>query len=231
MDDTVSKWLLENWYKPNFNHPNMLLACVMARLFNLPEALEEVGFPKRWDPEKTAQILMDRKQLGLNNFNAAYMITMGGQKGKDKAKTYINKLLIPVSQLPAVSGSRAVSLMGLACSLTPLWGVSGFMSGQVVADVRWAIKGLWKDRLTWAAVGPGSSRGMCRLLGKPVRHDVRQEVFEERFTSVRELVSKSLPKIFQRLEAIDIQGCLCEFDKYERVLWKQGRPKRKYQGV
>jgi len=38
-----------------------------------------------------------------------------------------------------------------------------------------------------------------------------------------------MPTICDRLEAIDYQNCLCEFDKYERAL-QGGRPKRNYDG-
>jgi hypothetical protein len=34
-----------------------------------------------------------------------------------------------------------------------------------------------------------------------------------------------------QLHAQDLQNCLCEFDKYERVRLGEGRPKAKYNGV
>ena len=52
MDDKVSRWLFENWYQPNFDHPNMLLACALARFINLPASLEVIGFPTQWRPDK-----------------------------------------------------------------------------------------------------------------------------------------------------------------------------------
>jgi len=46
-----------------------------------------------------------------------------------------------------------------------------------------------------------------------------------------ELLQCNLPQLLtQRLEAIDYQNCLCEWDKYERALWGEGKPKQLYWG-
>ena len=36
--------------------------------------------------------------------------------------------------------------------------------------------------------------------------------------------------ITSRLEAMDYQNILCEFAKYEKTLWGEGRPKQSYNG-
>jgi hypothetical protein len=43
---------------------------------------------------------------------------------------------------------------------------------------------------------------------------------------------KHLPmSITKRLEAIDWQNCCCEYDKYSRTLFGEGRPKQRYPGI
>jgi len=106
------------------------------------------------------------------------------------------------------------------------------MAGQVVADLRWAVSGDWADRLDWAPVGPGSSEGMCRLLGEKPNRNMRQEKFLPQFHKLQERLRAELPdEIMGRLEAMDIQNCLCEFSKYEKALWGEGKPKRRYRTV
>jgi hypothetical protein len=39
---------------------------------------------------------------------------------------------------------------------------------------------------------------------------------------------KKLPRNLKDLHAQDIQNCLCEFDKYERVRLGEGTPKQLY---
>jgi len=227
MDDCVSRWLMKNWYKPNYDHPNMLIACFVARLFNQPDALEAIGFPDKWRPTTIKHTLQHRAAQGSRNFNAAYIVSTNGLTG-DKVEIVVDKVLQPASK---VQITQTASLRALAGRLTRLWGISTFMAGQVSADVRWAIRGSWRDKRVWAPVGPGSRRGINRLLGQHLQRSVSEAVWEQEFAGVREMVSSSLSIIYGRLEAIDVQNCLCEFDKYERTLWGTGRPKRKYDGI
>ena len=57
MDDKVSKWLLENWYRPFYDHQNILLACSLGRFFNQPSTLERLGFPVDWHPDQVGYLL------------------------------------------------------------------------------------------------------------------------------------------------------------------------------
>ena len=45
-DDTVSKWIRTNWMDKYIGHQNMWFAMIVARLFNWPDTLEVIGFPK-----------------------------------------------------------------------------------------------------------------------------------------------------------------------------------------
>ena len=106
------------------------------------------------------------------------------------------------------------------------------MAGQVVADLRCAIKGDWKDKCEWAPMGPGSKRGMNRLRSRPVNQPLSQEQFLGELRSLILLCSSKLPVVIhRRMEAIDFQNCLCEYDKYSRTLEGTGRPKQLYPGV
>jgi hypothetical protein len=108
------------------------------------------------------------------------------------------------------------------------------MAGQVIADMRWAVKGTWLDRKTWAAIGPGSKRGMNRFLGKPLNTPTSQDEFHKFLGNLMLLLRQpehQITEIVDQLEAIDYQNCLCEFDKYTRVLFGEGRPKQRYKGI
>ena len=105
------------------------------------------------------------------------------------------------------------------------------MAGQVVADLCWAIRGTWEDRGSWAAMGPGSKRGINRLLGNNIKQPVSQKEFTKHLSKMMRNGRKVLSrKLTNRLDAIDWQNCLCEFDKYERTLLEGKRPKRNYNG-
>jgi hypothetical protein len=224
MDDAVSQWLLKNWYQPNYNHPHMLIACTLARHFNFPSTLSEIGFPKQWQPDEVENKVRILKRKGQKVFNSAYMIR--GIDGVPKETMVVRNVIIPIleSGYEVDTNSMENSVVGLC----EFWGISDFLAGQIVADMRWAVKGKWRDKKYWAPMGPGSKRGMNRLLDKnpkaPINHDRFQESLERVINTCIEKLPSSLTN---RLEAIDYQNCLCEFDKYERVRLSQGKPKRK----
>jgi hypothetical protein len=227
MDDKVSRWLLDNWYIPNKDHKNIILAATLARQLNNPESLTAIGFPTVWNPEKAAKILAARANNGAKNFSGAYMIT--GTLGGTKVEQIIHKVATPIYKTrPAIDTTSIEKSVKL---LLPYAGFSTFIAGQVVADLRWAMAGLWGDRNTWAAIGPGSRRGMNRLHGRPIDQPLKQEEFTRKLVALMSFMKKSLPPaISKRLEAIDYQNCLCEFDKYVRTMLGEGKPKQKYPG-
>lgn len=231
IDDKVSWWLYKNWYKPRISHPNMLLACTLARQLNNIESLEAVGFPNPWQPDKVQEVLEKRAEQGLKNYSSAYMITANfGERGREpetKAYQTVWRVCDPVYR----SGLKldTNSMQRTWRSLLGFQGFSSFIAGQVVADLRWAVRGAWKDKDEWAPMGPGSARGINRLLGRPIDAPLTQEEFLRHMLVAYDTI-KGRPST-PLMEAIDFQNCLCEFDKYERVRLGEGRPKNKYPGA
>lgn len=229
MDDKVSQWLLKNWYEPNKNHRNVLLACALARYINLPSSLEIIGFPKRWRPDYIKEKLRARKAEGHKIFNGAYIISTCGLR-MDKLDYVIDCVLEPLHSAKLAVDS--LSIFNTWKKLVQFNGFAGFMAGQVTADLRWAVDGDWKDAGVWAPIGPGSRRGMNRLLGRDIKKPIGQREFEGLLKDLIGDTRGRLPLSTEsRMEAIDFQNCLCEFDKYERTLLEGRRPKQKYPGV
>lgn len=232
MDDKVSQWLLRHWYNKYKDHHNMVIAATIARHFNLPDVLDSfTTLIFRSGPpnfEKIKQVARERKAAGFNIFNGAYMIR--GISNADKTEMVIDKVCRPLEanrpQIDTTSMEKSVQ------ALLPYWGLSSFMAGQIVADLRHGLTGRWSDRHNWAPIGPGSKRGMNRLHGRSVDQVLHQDQF---LVELKELIhtlnGTLLVTISKRLEAIDYQNCLCEFDKMERVANGEGRPKQLYNGV
>lgn len=247
MDDKVSKWLLQNWYKPQKDHPNMLAAVALARFINKPDSLKMLTqflfhVPKPdWKAIKNE--LQEIKANGETVFSGAYMVRGNSKKYKDKIDVVVEEYVRPLWDAHVQHPTEYINggLMWLThAAITTRYGFGSFMAGQIVADLRWAVSGDWDDRKTWAPMGPGSARGLARLttpVGKawgPTNklYLKRQDVWKEDFKRhVLDRVPSFLPgDLAKRLEAMDYQNCLCEFDKYERALWGEGTPKQRYPG-
>ncbi len=233
MDDKVSVWLYDNWYHPHFNHPNMLLAVVMARQLNSIETLAEIGFPLTFEPEHIEKTLRDRAARGLRNFSAAYMIT--GTLGGDKTTQLVHKVLSPLvdvqSKLDVSSMERSVT------TLLPHAGMGTFIAGQVVADLRWALEGEWLDKDTWAPLGPGSNRWLRVLNGETEQRDttLKGSEFLKRLlafqTALCEYEDIRSIQEDRKLELMDWQNVCCESFKCWRWLYTGKSPKQNYPGT
>jgi hypothetical protein len=54
---------------------------------------------------------------------------------------------------------------------------------------------------------------------------------EETNAALAKFRKKGKPDDYPPLHAQDVQNCLCEFDKYERVRLGEGKPRSTYPGV
>lgn len=228
MDDRVSRWLLQNWYTPNKNSKYMVLACVIARHLNNTEALDELGFPTNNNLESMLKRMRKFQDDGNKVFNGAYIIRA--------CKEYSNKLDMVFRQTCKnfVDTPLEVDTSSIQVTTERLMeyhNIGSFMAGQISADLRWGLDGDWSDKNTWAPMGPGSKRGMNRFHSRELKYNLKQEQFLEELMEVSDLLQKELPTISSKLEAIDVQNCFCEFDKYERTLLEGRRPKCLYPGV
>lgn len=233
--DTVTCWIRENFREPYANHKNLWFAMAMSRLINWHPTLEEIGFPKTWDADRVAKIMRRRQKLGKKVFTGAYILT--GGLGGTKIDQTVYKILDPLFHSPPEFLSpRKDTLKSIWEQFTQRTGIGAFIAYEIVTDLRHTrYLNRAPDIMTWANAGPGAKRGIERMLGVFVHR--KERTGEESRSSIdylsrmRELLSvseKHLPKQFPRLEMRDIEHCLCEFDKYERVRLGQGRPRAKY---
>lgn len=236
MDDKVSRWIMDNWYGPHFNHSNMLLAAAMARFINLPTSLKKIGgilfagkvtdkaVSINWEMVK--QILREHRDAGNTVFNGAYMVR--GNDGMDKIECVVDYYVKPLHHLSIYRDSMAAT----HASILQGYGMGDFMAGQVTADLRWAMEGSWEDAQGWAPMGPGSQRGLNWLLGRDIKFKWKQEAFVNELLKTVDLLGKLVNyRITSRLELMDYQNCMCEFDKYSRTLAGTSKPKQKYPGA
>jgi hypothetical protein len=78
------------------------------------------------------------------------------------------------------------------------------------------------------ASGPGSRQGLNRVLGRPPKTPWTEGDWRAAFDRVRAVITPELDRIGIELHAQDLQNCLCEYAKYERVRLGEGKLKRKF---
>lgn len=231
--DTVTQWISKHWRTPHENDRHLWFAMVVARLFNNVETLEELGFPKEFDIVQMSLILHARKSDGNRVFNPAYIVSTNG-RALDKIDYVLQEILRPMWEnkammVPHESDTlEAVYFRLLRCN-----GMGTFMSAQIVADLKYTpmLKNA-ADWWTFAASGPGSRRGLNRVMEAEPEARWREQDWHNTLMRLHdEINTLMVGHNMVNLHAQDLQNCLCEFDKYERVRLGEGRPKQLYPGA
>lgn len=227
-DDRVTRWISDRWRCPNREDPDLWFAMVVARHLNWPPALAELDYPIPWNPEHFIEVMRARENAGQKSFNDAYIINQMVRGGAGMRKSvYLASLIFePVwLQRDRIRPRQNETLRSFYNRLSEFNGFGSFMTGQVVADLKYVTP--LQDASDWwvfAASGPGSRRGLNRLLGHSRAHSWRELDWFKELTDLRlRLLAEGI-----ELHAQDVQNCLCEFDKYERVRLLEGNPKRRY---
>jgi hypothetical protein len=229
--DTVTEWIRVNWRDPNTSDPDLFFAMSVARVFNRTCTLDVIGYPVPWKPERAFSRISAFRAAGHAVFTGAYMVSTNGTK-KDKVEYVIENVLNPLwKQRHQVRPFAGDTLVGFSQRLIEQNGFKGFMAGQVTCDVKYAEGSHLRHAEDWwsfAVSGPGSRRGLNRVVGRGLREPWREHVWHEVLMRLHERTPEVLG---EPLHAQDLQNCLCEFDKYERVRLGEGRPRSRYPGV
>lgn len=226
-DDRVTKFI-RKMYSPHVAHPLFVHNIILSRFLNWPDTLQDVGYLKDWDVEGVRDVLKDREFGEHKVWGNAYVVTTHGIK-MGKIDYLCDRVMPCIDDVMSTLRPRDYETCeSVAEFIQGIEGISTFMAGQVVADLKNTPGDELQHAHDWwdfALPGPGSIRGMDWLWGTKVT----AKEWHPMLLTVRDAVDES--GIVGDLCAQDMQNCLCEFDKYMRVSTGTGRSKRSYNGV
>jgi hypothetical protein len=240
--DKVTVWFRKNMREPLRDTPRVIFATVCFRWFNwIPtgEMLISEGLADIWDPGHALDIFRKRREKRQQIFTGAFMINSPAGSPKLEA---IVKRITNVWEDRGELVKRAGRWRTLEEAHTDLQrydGLGGFMAYEIVCDLRHtSVLESARDIRRWSNPGPGAIRGLYRILGKPVKESnvgsslpMKRDEWLEKTGWLAAVVQSKLPHM-PPFEARDVEGSLCEYDKYCRVLYNNGgKPKRTYAGA
>lgn len=221
-NDKVTKFIRQ-MYSPHVGHPFFTHNIILSRFLNWPLTLGDVGYLYSWEPDDVKMTLNNIKDRGEKVWGNAYVVSTCGRQ-MDKID-YLTEIVMPsierVLKLP-----DGHSCESEAIKLQLIEGISTFMAGQVVADLKNTEGHPLREAPDWgtfALPGPGSRRGMDWVYGEKLS----ERDWYSAIASLHDLVYTEGWRICRQ----NLQNCLCEYDKWCRVTNGTGRSKRKYNGT
>lgn len=235
LDRVTQAWT--SYYQEHVDAPytEIFRNLMVFRMFNWPLTYAALGgWRKRpLHPDKMKAGLHQRRDNGEQVFTGAYIITNNGLR---QSKIDLVCDAIEVANKRAASlilSIRKVNTLEHATKqLSTLPMVGSFIAYELVTDLRHTTV-LYKahDIMTWANPGPGAKRGLNRIFGRPVKHNLNTYQAIDEMQQLLELANDLVEKHVPTLEMRDIEHSLCEFDKYMRVKLGEGRPRSKFNPV
>jgi hypothetical protein len=211
-DDKVSRWLITNLYDEWT--PAAWGTILVARFVNNPVTLDLIKEDLKAGDLQTAKGKLAAFGEGKEPiFRSAYLQPeIKGVNRLDK----IFDILGPQIMEAHISTATVEAAIADICKIKYM---GEFMAGQMAMDAMLFVPGEWTDSQTYAPEGPGSLRGIARLKEAKLTEKVKRPEY-----------NKWLHDLSEQLEirALDVEHALCEWDKYERILWGQGNYNRGY---
>jgi hypothetical protein len=202
---------------------------LVFRLINWPDTLQELGYPVPWNRLHFLEVMYSRKERSERVYNPAYMIRSDkSYAGRSKAEYQADKQFSPwwenrTNLRPKVG----MSLNDYYEVLIKCYGIGSFLAGQAIADLKYVepLKSA-SDWSTFACSGPGSRRGLNRLLGRPIKQAWKELEWRKELRCFQEAFNSRWP--WEPIHGQDANNVLCESDKFLRARSGQKCSLRKF---
>lgn len=230
-DDRTTRWFKHHIRNVWRDDPKVLMATVIFRWFNFIETgrtLLKHNLHIEWDRKKAIEEITKQDQW----ITGAYIIKTPNRMDK------VTGVAECVSHMWGDREKLADEILE-SKSLEKAWKIlrdypymGPFMAYEVVTDLRHTY--LLRDAtdiLTWANAGPGAMRGLNRLAGRDLDFCRRTHPWNDEMRNLWEISRERLnPNLIDlsQFEMREIEGGLCEFDKYSRILNEEGRTRSIY---
>ena len=229
-DDRTTRWFRTHMREPLRNSPEVFMATIAFRFFNLIETgrtLLDNNLHIEWDrPKAIEEIKKNPKWI-----TGAYIV---------KSPNRMDKVTGVTECVSHIWDDREniVKQLESFTTLEEAWKflmqypyIGPFVSYEMVTDLRHTY--LLEDATdicSWGNPGPGAMRGLNRLTGRPLEFCKRSWDWHSEMLDLYDWCSQKLDlsKLNYEFEMREVEGGLCEFDKYSRILKGQGRTRSVY---
>jgi alpha-glutamyl/putrescinyl thymine pyrophosphorylase clade 1 len=229
--DRVTVWIRQHVREPYADHPDLWFMIAVARLFNWPPTLEMLmntdgAWPSHsgFSLENVTAALGRWKAAGNKSETGAFMTRAennanqpwsGWPKHKYLSEVVLGRLWADRDFFQRLFDWKP-DVRRVWERLQGYYGWGSFLSGQVTTDLRHTrYLDQAADRASWAALGPGSAKGLNLLHGRPIKAAVTQGEAVAEMREIQKMLPEHLaPWVPKNIELTDTQNICCELSKY-----------------
>lgn len=224
-EDTETKWIFDHIITLCNGSSVLWFNLAIARFVNWHPTLTAIGYYSQWDPQHFIRTL---DKLSGKIYTGAYMIP-AGPSGTIKhywLAEFVFDILWSCRHMVPIDNTCAA----WAEFFLKFDSIGPFLTNQIITDMRYThhLEGA-PDWDTFVLPGPGTQRGLNRLYGYPLEKKWTAAQASNALQFFRlhicNLNSYWVP-IFKDIN--NVANCMCEFDKYCRVLQGEGKPRARY---
>lgn len=227
--DPGTEWLMHRLRRRahSTSYPERLLNTLVYRMGLHEASAEAVGWLRLSEPpgELAAQVREALYRYGAGVWTPAYMVSNYGRR--DPKIMVFGGVVVTLAE--NVSGVWAEMVASERQhryaheALARLHGIGRFLAFQVLVDCCYPDSLLGWGNDQWATCGPGAWRGLGRIFPGLPRADEQEALMLLSDASGEELYVRGMrgwaggEDPTGGLTLANIQNCLCEWDKYERI--------------
>lgn len=228
-DDRETRWIFKYIIEDHASSAVLWFNLAVARFINWSPTLACLGYFDEWDRDlfvEEIKALIEHKE---KVYTGAYMVP-AGPAGTPKhiylADAVFTKLWLLREVAPQAGAT--CEQWNLFLRMAPLMG--DFLRNQIITDMRYThhLQNA-PDWETFVLPGPGTQRGLNRLHTLPLTKVWTATEASNALQALRKRVVADAPHYAEILRDINnLSNCMCEFDKYLRVLNGEGKPRARY---
>lgn len=245
--DPGTQYAIQNILEKDASKKDKIFNIMIYRLIGRLETHDEIGFQhlEGFDRTDFEASLKHRRDVENNTvFTGAYMVAGYNQMGSSDKVENISQLFDKVSAtgsffdelLSANSAKEAYK------TIQSQQGFGNFLSYQVLVDLLYPVdcydghSVLPFSADDWSSPGPGAQKGIKRLTKETSEADdlVIMRWLRENQEAEFDRLNLEFPYLSDEsgsrieISLADIQNCLCEFYKYDKILNSEGRARRRF---
>lgn len=241
--DRQTKYLINNIVNnPDLTLEEKILNNILFRYWNLWESMKSLGGPwKEKDLKSGAAIKKAEKLYDPDKAYFTNVFYTSGTKRMLRKEFHIENFAIGVLHLGQEAVKRGIPQAILKAEdpikickiLQTLPGIAGFLSYQIFVDCTYIPEFPFSEN-EFTVAGPGCKKGIDCLFSDKDGMTYEECIFwiKDNITKISDINPKKLmtdlPKEDRFLSVMSLENCFCEFSKYHRTFYEEGKPRNKY---